>query len=159
MVPSVHSTVPFPCFLASLTCFFASLIVVASMGLRYVYNDMLNNVISLIACVSMNYQNPHKQIAKGVMLDSESKKAMSQGHNTTELTGRTLQQASTTIQYSVQHVCMPAYPIRWVSGHACFCKAARGLLYLRADEKIHKRRGLLGYPGTCLVTTHDLSRS
>jgi hypothetical protein len=79
MVPSVHPTVPFPCFIASLTCFFASLIVVASMGLRYVYNDMLNNVVNLIACVSMNYQNPHKQIAKGVMFHTKSKNARSPG--------------------------------------------------------------------------------
>jgi hypothetical protein len=40
--------VAFPCFLASLTCFFASLIVVASMGPRYVYKDMLDNVVSPI---------------------------------------------------------------------------------------------------------------
>jgi hypothetical protein len=31
MVPSVHLMLRFACFLASLTCFFASLIVVASM--------------------------------------------------------------------------------------------------------------------------------
>jgi hypothetical protein len=56
MVPSVHPTVRFSCFLASLTCFFASLIVVASMGPRYVYKDMLDNVVSPIACVSMKDQ-------------------------------------------------------------------------------------------------------
>jgi hypothetical protein len=57
MVPSVHPTVSIPCFLASFTCFFASLIVVAFMGPRYVYKDMLDNVVSPITCVSMNHQN------------------------------------------------------------------------------------------------------
>jgi hypothetical protein len=52
----VHLTVPFPCFLASLTCFFASLFVVASMG------PFLDNVVSPIACVSMNHQNQLKQM-------------------------------------------------------------------------------------------------
>jgi hypothetical protein len=55
--------VPFPCFLASLTCFFASFIVVASMGHRCVYNDMLDNVVSHIARVSMNHQNQLEQMA------------------------------------------------------------------------------------------------
>jgi hypothetical protein len=57
MVPSVHPTVSIPCFLASFTCFFASLIVVAFMGPRYVYKDMLDNVVSPITWVSMNHQN------------------------------------------------------------------------------------------------------
>jgi hypothetical protein len=66
MVPSVL-TVCFACFLASLTCFFASLIVVASMGPRYVYKDMLDDVVSSITCVSMNHQNQLEQMANGVM--------------------------------------------------------------------------------------------
>jgi hypothetical protein len=64
MVQSVYLTVHFACFLASLTCFFASLIVVASMGPRYVYKDMLDNLVSHTACVSMNHQNQLKQKAK-----------------------------------------------------------------------------------------------
>jgi uncharacterized protein YjaG (DUF416 family) len=67
MVPSVHLTVCFACFLASLTCFFASLIVVASMGPRYVYKDMLDNVVNHITCVSMNHQNQLEQMANGAM--------------------------------------------------------------------------------------------
>jgi hypothetical protein len=59
--------VSFPCFLASLTCFFASLIVVATIGPRYVYKDMLDDLVSLIICVSMNHQNQLEQMANGVM--------------------------------------------------------------------------------------------
>jgi hypothetical protein len=70
MVPSVHPTVSIPCFLASLTCFFASLILVASMGPRYVYKDMVDNVVSLIACVSMNHQNQLEQMANGYMFST-----------------------------------------------------------------------------------------
>jgi hypothetical protein len=55
------------CFLASLTCFFASLIVVSSMGPIYVYKDMLDNVVSHISCVSMNHQNQLEQMANGAM--------------------------------------------------------------------------------------------
>jgi hypothetical protein len=66
-VPSVHPTVAFPCFLASLTCFFASLIVVASMGPRYVYKDMLDNEVSPITCVSINHQNQLEHMANGAM--------------------------------------------------------------------------------------------
>jgi hypothetical protein len=57
----------FSCFLASLPYFFASLIVVASMGPRYVYKDMLDNLVSPIACVSMNHQIQLEQMANGVM--------------------------------------------------------------------------------------------
>jgi hypothetical protein len=67
MVPSVHPTVAFPCFLALLTCFFAFLIVAASMGPRYVYKNMLDNVVSLITCVSMNHQNQLEQMANEAM--------------------------------------------------------------------------------------------
>jgi hypothetical protein len=67
MLPSVHSAVTFPCFLMSLTYLFASLIVVASMGPRYVYKDMLDNLVSPFACVSMNHKTQLKQMANGVM--------------------------------------------------------------------------------------------
>jgi hypothetical protein len=67
MVLTIHLTVCFACFLTFLTCFFASLIVVASMGSRYVYKDMLDNIVSLIVCVSMIHQNQLQQMANGVM--------------------------------------------------------------------------------------------
>jgi hypothetical protein len=67
MVLSVHPMMAFPCSLVSLTCLFASLIVVASMGPRYVYKDMLDNLVSPITCVSMNHQNQLKQMANGAM--------------------------------------------------------------------------------------------
>jgi hypothetical protein len=67
MVPSVHPTVRFACFLVSFTRFFASLIVVASMGPRYVYKDMLDHLFSPIACVGMNHQNQLKQMENGAM--------------------------------------------------------------------------------------------
>jgi hypothetical protein len=67
MVLSVHPKVHFACFLASLTCFFASLIVVASMRHRYVYKDMLDNMVSPITCVSKNHQNQLEQMANGAM--------------------------------------------------------------------------------------------
>jgi hypothetical protein len=59
--------VSIPFFLVSLICFVAYLIVVASMGPRYIYNDMLDNVDSPIACVSMNHQNQLEQMANGAM--------------------------------------------------------------------------------------------
>jgi hypothetical protein len=37
------------------------------MGSRNAYNDMLDKVISPIACVSMNHQNQLKQMTNGVM--------------------------------------------------------------------------------------------
>jgi hypothetical protein len=46
----------FSCFLVSLPYFFASLIVVASMGPRYVYKDMIDN-----------HQIQLEQMANGVM--------------------------------------------------------------------------------------------
>jgi hypothetical protein len=67
MVPLVHLTVHFACFLASLTCFFASLIVVASMRPRYVYKDMLDDLVRPTTCVSMNHQNQLEQMANGSM--------------------------------------------------------------------------------------------
>jgi hypothetical protein len=62
----------FSCFLASLTCFFSSLFVVASMGPRYVYKDMLDNLVSLIGCVSINHQIQLKQMANGAMFAAAS---------------------------------------------------------------------------------------
>jgi hypothetical protein len=41
--------------------------VVTSMGPRNAYKDMLDNVVSLITCVSMNHQNHLEQMAKGAM--------------------------------------------------------------------------------------------
>jgi hypothetical protein len=41
--------------------------VVASMGPRNAYKDMLDNVGSLITCVSMNHQNQLEQMANGAM--------------------------------------------------------------------------------------------
>jgi hypothetical protein len=35
------------------------------MGPRNAYKDMLDNVVSLIACVSMNHQNKLEQMANG----------------------------------------------------------------------------------------------
>jgi hypothetical protein len=40
------------------------------MGPRYIYEDMLDNVISPIACVSMNHQNQLEQMANGAMFDT-----------------------------------------------------------------------------------------
>jgi hypothetical protein len=37
------------------------------MGPRYAYKYMLDNVVSLIGCVSMNHQNQLEQIANGAM--------------------------------------------------------------------------------------------
>jgi hypothetical protein len=37
------------------------------MGSRSAYKDMLDNVISLITCVSMNHQNELEQMANGAM--------------------------------------------------------------------------------------------
>jgi hypothetical protein len=37
------------------------------MGPRNAYKDMLDNVVSLIACVSMNHQNQLEQMANGAM--------------------------------------------------------------------------------------------
>jgi hypothetical protein len=37
------------------------------MGPRYVYRDMLDNMVSAIACVSMNHQNQLEQMANGAM--------------------------------------------------------------------------------------------
>jgi hypothetical protein len=54
-------------FSSSLTCFFAFFIVVASMGPRYDYKDMLDNVVGPIACGSMNHQNQFEQMANEVM--------------------------------------------------------------------------------------------
>jgi hypothetical protein len=41
--------------------------VVTSMGPRNAYKDMLDNVVSPIACVSMNHQNQLQQMANGAM--------------------------------------------------------------------------------------------
>jgi hypothetical protein len=43
------------------------------MGLRYVYKDMLDNVVSAIACVCMNHQNQLEQMANGAMFATPSK--------------------------------------------------------------------------------------
>jgi hypothetical protein len=40
------------------------------MGPRYVYKDMVDNVVSLIACVSMNHQNQLEQMANGYMFST-----------------------------------------------------------------------------------------
>jgi hypothetical protein len=37
------------------------------MGPRYVYKDMVDNVVSVISFVSMNHQNQLEQMANGVM--------------------------------------------------------------------------------------------
>jgi hypothetical protein len=37
------------------------------MGPRNAYKDMLDNVVSLMACVSMNHQNQLEQMANGAM--------------------------------------------------------------------------------------------
>jgi hypothetical protein len=37
------------------------------MGPRNAYKDMLDNVVSLITCVSMNHQNQLEQMANGSM--------------------------------------------------------------------------------------------
>jgi hypothetical protein len=37
------------------------------MGPRNAYRDMLDNVVSLIACVGMNQQNQLEQMANGAM--------------------------------------------------------------------------------------------
>jgi hypothetical protein len=37
------------------------------MGPTNAYKDMLDNVVSLIACVSMNHQNQLEQMANGAM--------------------------------------------------------------------------------------------
>jgi hypothetical protein len=37
------------------------------MGPRNTYKDMLDNVVSLITCVSINHQNQLKQMANGAM--------------------------------------------------------------------------------------------
>jgi hypothetical protein len=37
------------------------------MGPRNAYKDMLDNVVSLITCVSMNHQNQLEQMANGAM--------------------------------------------------------------------------------------------
>jgi hypothetical protein len=41
--------------------------VVTSMGPRNAYNDMLDNVVSPITCVSMNHQNQLEQMANEAM--------------------------------------------------------------------------------------------
>jgi hypothetical protein len=41
--------------------------IITSMGPRNAYKDMLDNVVSLIACVSMNHQNQLEQMANGAM--------------------------------------------------------------------------------------------
>jgi hypothetical protein len=40
------------------------------MGPRNDYKDMLDNVISLIICVSMNHQNQLEQMTNGTMFDT-----------------------------------------------------------------------------------------
>jgi hypothetical protein len=44
---------------------------VASMGPRNAYKDMLDNVVSPIACVSMNHQNQLKQMANVAMFATQ----------------------------------------------------------------------------------------
>jgi hypothetical protein len=41
------------------------------MGPQYVYKDMLDNVVSPIAYVSMNHQNQLEQMAYGAMFATE----------------------------------------------------------------------------------------
>jgi hypothetical protein len=41
--------------------------VVTSMGPRNAYKDMLDKVVSPIACVNMNHQNQLEQMANGAM--------------------------------------------------------------------------------------------
>jgi hypothetical protein len=41
------------------------------MGAKYVYKDMLDNVVSHIACVSMNHQNQLEQMANRAMFATE----------------------------------------------------------------------------------------
>jgi hypothetical protein len=56
MVSSVHPTVSISyLFLRLLLVSLLFLIVVASMRPRYVYKDMLDDLVSLITCVSMNH--------------------------------------------------------------------------------------------------------
>jgi hypothetical protein len=43
-----------------------------SMGPRNAYKDMLDKVISLVACVNMNHQNQLEQMANGVMFATDS---------------------------------------------------------------------------------------
>jgi hypothetical protein len=45
------------------------------MGPRNAYKDMLHNVISPIACVSMNNQNQLEQMANGAMFATPSSRA------------------------------------------------------------------------------------
>jgi hypothetical protein len=42
------------------------------MGPRNAYKDMLDNVVSPIACVSMNHQNQLEQMANGVMFATKA---------------------------------------------------------------------------------------
>jgi hypothetical protein len=46
------------------------------MGPRYVYKDMLDNVVSLIACVSMNHQYQFEQMEEEAMFTTKRKKPM-----------------------------------------------------------------------------------
>jgi hypothetical protein len=46
--------------------------VVTSMGPRYAYKDMLDIVVSPIACVSMNHQNQLEQMENGAMFATNS---------------------------------------------------------------------------------------
>jgi hypothetical protein len=48
------------------------LIVIASMGPRYVYKDMLDNMVSPIVCVSMNHQNQLEQMENEAMFATDS---------------------------------------------------------------------------------------
>jgi hypothetical protein len=42
------------------------------MGPRNAYNDMLDNVVSPITCVSMNHQNQLEQMANGAMFATDT---------------------------------------------------------------------------------------
>jgi hypothetical protein len=42
------------------------------MGPSNTYKDKLNNVVSLITCISMNHQNQLEQMTNGVMFATET---------------------------------------------------------------------------------------
>jgi hypothetical protein len=46
------------------------------MGPRNAYNDMLDNVVSPITCVSMNHQNQLEQMANGTMFGTTKRQLL-----------------------------------------------------------------------------------
>jgi hypothetical protein len=49
------------------------------MGPRNAYKDMLDKVVSPIACVNMNHQNQLVQMANGAMFATEERRKMPEG--------------------------------------------------------------------------------